>query len=351
MVWDVRNSKCLLHRILDTGFHSKMSFSDGRFFACLTAKSDVHLWKESPTGYILHEKLAISTDDPIPLLSPNGESIVVFGDRTIRLWHTKGFTTPPSNIFTRAPQRARSFVLDFSPDGMLAVIARQGDHTATVLNLKSSVPQLTISAGMGIWGLEVIGNTVVVIGDRKAIAWDLPAVGVEGSSRTINYHRHDRRFGNTVGASISSDSRHIAITIRGIFGGEFLYIYSISTGEDLGSGVTMGQIPRFSPDGCDIWCANRGGEAEVWRIVGGQKVLERLEQTVDIGNPPEGYPWGSSRGYRVTDDWWILGPDGKRLLMLPPPWQSEAVQRVWKGRFLALLHGGLSEPVILELDP
>ena len=36
--------------------------------------------------------------------------------------------------------------------------------------------------------------------------------------------------------------------------------------------------------------------------------------------------------------------------MLPPPWQSYAMDRIWKGQFLALLHGGLSEPVILELD-
>ena len=80
-------------------------------------------------------------------------------------------------------------------------------------------------------------------------------------------------------------------------------------------------------------------------------MLERLEEKVDIEHPPEGYPWASSRGYRVTNDWWILDPDGKRLLMLPPHWQSYAVHRVWKGKFLALLHGGLSEPVILEMEP
>jgi len=89
----------------------------------------------------------------------------------------------------------------------------------------------------------------------------------------------------------------------------------------------------------------------VWRVGGEQRVLERLEQTVDIEDPPEGYPWGSSRGYRVTNDWWILGPGRRRLLMLPPTWQSTVVQRVWRGRFVALIHRGLPEPVILELDP
>jgi hypothetical protein len=37
--------------------------------------------------------------------------------------------------------------------------------------------------------------------------------------------------------------------------------------------------------------------------------------------------------------------------MLPPPWQSCLVQRVWKGWFLALLHEGLSEAVVLEMEP
>ena len=109
---------------------------------------------------------------------------------------------------------------------------------------------------------------------------------------------------------------------------------------------------RFSPDGCDLWCVERSGEASVWRDSDGQGQLKHSELTVSVEHPPEGYPWGSIHGYRVTSDWWILGPDGKRLLLLPPPWQPYAVHRVWGGQFLALLHGatGLSEPVILGLD-
>ena len=78
-------------------------------------------------------------------------------------------------------------------------------------------------------------------------------------------------------------------------------------------------------------------------------MLEHLEYRIDPENPPEGYPWGSSR-YRITEDWWLLGPGGERLLMLPPSWRSDAVRRVWKGDFLALLHNGLSEPIILQLN-
>jgi hypothetical protein len=87
------------------------------------------------------------------------------------------------------------------------------------------------------------------------------------------------------------------------------------------------------------------------KVGSGGDILEQLEHAVEVKHPPEEYPWSSSCGYQVTDDWWILAPDGKRLLMLPPPWRSHAVRRVWKGQFLALLYEGLSEPVILELEP
>jgi len=276
----------------------------------------------------------------------------------------KRFYCPPPSISDPELQFPGNFVLDFSPDGMLVAIARKWGNTVTVLDLKSGVPQFTIDTRTGVCGLRVIGNTVVVVGGGGAITWNLSAgdfvpdsrVGFDDSSRTIYL---DRLFRGTLRASISSDSRHIALTehnyVRDDYDDDghkkFLCIYSASTGDNLGCGYTRGYMPWFSPDGHNIWCAKGGGEAEVWRVGDEQGVLECLEQTVDIEDPPEGYPWGSSRGYRVTDDWWILGPDRKRLLMLPPPWQSDAFYRVWKGRFLALLHDGLPESVILELDP
>ena len=327
-----------------------MSFSsEGRFFACSTAGSDIYLWKESLAGYMLHRAFTFSAPFPTPLLARNGRSFVVFSDRsrTIQLWRTESFITPPSNILIRTPQLTRDFILDFSSDGTLAVVARQGETTVAVLSLRSGVPQLSIDAGMEVYGLEVIGNTAVIIGDKKVITWDLPAgdrvlgarVGLEDSSSTINL-ANSRHF-VTTGASISPDSRHIALIDL-----MDLYIYSASTGELLWTKRASGHMPRFSPDGRDVWCAVGSGEAEVWNVGSGHKVPG---PSVDTEHPPEGYPWRSSCGYRVTDDWWVLGPDGERLLMLPPTWHPHPIQRIWKGKFLALLHCELSEPVILEL--
>ena len=116
----------------------------------------------------------------------------------------------------------------------------------------------------------------------------------------------------------------------------------------LGRGMIMGNTSWFAPDGCSVWCAWDGGATEVWRV-GGQDGVKFSGRIAGLECLPAGYPWESSCGYEVTDDWWILDPDGKRLLMLPPPWQSNVVPRVWKGQFLAFLHRGLPGPVILEL--
>ena len=85
---------------------------------------------------------------------------------------------------------------------------------------------------IGVYGLGVIGNTVVAVGDRKVIAWDLPVadcasdawVGPGDGSWTIT-RNHSSGY-TTRGASFSPDSRYIALTDQ-----YSLYIYSTSTGE------------------------------------------------------------------------------------------------------------------------
>ena len=64
-------------------------------------------------------------------------------------------------------------------------------------------------------------------------------------------------------------------------------------------------------------------------------------------------PWLSNHGYKITDDGWILGPSGKQLLWLPHHWRLGEKKRTikWDGHYLALLHGALQEPVILDIQP
>ena len=362
---DARNPKSLLSPV-DVKCRPRMSFSSsGRFFACSTIGTIIYLWKESPTGYILHGTLVSTTEHSTPVLSPNGKSVAVFGGRTIQLWHTKGFTTPSS-----IPSRSiANFTLGFSPDGALVAIARKGRKVATVLDLKSGLLRLTISVGLSVYGLRLARGAVVVICNRKAITWNIPAgehisyarAILKDSVRSINLA--GRRRGSVFTALISPNFRYIALTTVHLFSGS-LYVYNASTGERLGCSGTVGATPWFTPDGNGIRCIDHNGNAEGWdiirdrRAVDGEVVGNRSSNSilvatgtvVGVRDPSEGYPWASSR-YQITDDGWVLGPGGKRLLMLPPPWRSDPMQREWNGRFLALLHGALSEPVILELEP
>jgi len=376
LVWDSQTSKPLLD-CTDTGFHPTISFSsDGHFLAHSTKRSGIYLWKDSPTGYILQDTLASYIAHSNLLLSPNGESIIAFGSRTICLWQTKSFTTTPSRILAQGLQDTQDFLLDFSPDGNLAVVARISENdqekqdpkynnpennTVMVLNPNSGIPWLTIDVGMKVYGLHVTRNTVLVVDSSKVIAWNLPAgdcnpnirMGVEDSSWTTNLDDSPPGKGNYVhGASISPDSCHIAI-ITGtnntpMHSDPLLSVYSALTGVCLMYTSTFfGGTPWFTPDGHNIWSV--GETVQEKYALGAGHGLRWVHGSFNR-HPPKGSLWESSHGYQVTDDWWVLDPDGKQLLMLPPPWRSYLVHRVWKGQFLVLLHGTLLEPVILDLQ-
>ena len=197
LVWDVRASEFLLHHA-GTGFDTFMTFSsDARFFACTTLELEVYLWKESPTGYMLLERLAPANQSSKPYLSPNGESILTCSDSMIRLWPTKGFTT--SNGSTQALRHSENFLLEFIPNRQLAVITRREGKAVTVFDLESGILQLTINTSIKVYGLKVVENTIVVIGHKQVISWDLlgqsflsgAVMNVEDSTQTIKFSNMD----------------------------------------------------------------------------------------------------------------------------------------------------------------
>ena len=358
LVWDAWASKLLLrHTNIDSSDYTPhITFSsDGRFFACTTSRSEVCLWKESPAGYTLLEKFMSTTPNPYPSLSPNGESIVIFGDTTVRLWHTKGFTS--SSPLVQAPNcTPEGFILEFSPGSRFGVTARKGDQVVTVLDLNSGVPQFTIDTSIDVYGLRPTGIAIVVIGHKKAISWNLPGegfhpdtrMGIDDSTWTINFgSKHNK----TVAASISPDFQHIALMRHGPPTERyFLDVYDTFTGQHLYTGVCPSK-PWFVPGGRKIWCHRLDGEkVDVYTIT--QGALDRTRADVDIEDGSWGCPWRSSRGYKVTEDGWILGSGRKRLLMLPPLWRPQSkADRAWNEKFVALLHRELPELVILELEP
>ena len=86
---DVRDSSLLLKT--DFGAYSWSFSPNGSFFACMpTVTGEAHIWKESPAGYVLHQKFAIGIQLSARVcLSPNGESILVSTYSKIDLRHTE----------------------------------------------------------------------------------------------------------------------------------------------------------------------------------------------------------------------------------------------------------------------
>ena len=358
LVWDPRDTEPRLNAT-DSRFRPPLSLSSGgHFLACSSVEPEIYLWKESSIGYVLAAKLPSSTQHPSSLLSANGESIVVYDDSTIRLWYTNAFTAPTTTTSSFSSSRASTqaqqsdnFVLDFHPFSLLAAFSRRKGGTATILDLKSGLPQLVISTGVGVVGIKVVENTVVAIGDGKVVTWKLSeanclpgaTIGLrDGPQMTL---LNDERQTSAVTASISFGDLLMQCILEKK---QPLYAYSASTGRCVGYALVEGITPWFAQGKLDIWCTV-GDKAEMWMVT--PEGLSESVQAQAVDGVSLELPWVSSCGYQATKYGWILSPDGKRLLMLPPYLRSDAVAQLWRGQYLALLHGSLPEPAILEFGP
>jgi hypothetical protein len=209
--------------------------------------------------------------------------------------------------------------------------------------------------GMEICGLSVRSpNTIVVVGNGRIVTRDLYTSGHHlGGWEAFGCHLLATAFGRSglrLYASVSLHLNRIVVRGDGCFE-EDLRIYDMSTGKRLAGArsESKGHMLGFTTDTHQVWCATADGEVDQWEIVKRsddtvpeQEYLRRVE-------PRGEFPWQSSRGHQVTDDGWIITSRGERLLWLPHHWRSGKTARRWKGNHLALLHGELPEPVVLEL--
>ena len=349
-VWDARYSRSLLKRA-ERG--TDMSFStDGDLFAYAALRGEILVWKESATGYELHQRLqSPSYDFQGPVLSPSGRAILV-AHTSIYLLSTAGPTHPLSSI---SEPPGLPFALAFSTNGLLAAIARQGENTITVVNLRSGNCRLAIETGMKVYSLGVTGSTLIAGNDEQVVAWTMP-MGDDVFNARANINDGvwttilDRQLPDNSLGTVSTSLCRNRIAVAGYLANRLnLSIYHISTGECLGDiGMGTEGTPWFTPDGCEVWVVD-SLPAERWAIVedGGSGLieLEPLESTAFL---PELSPWGSSSGYHVHDGW-VLNSARERILWLPHHWRSDEWRRRWSGRFLGLLHEELPEAVILEL--
>ena len=390
-VWSTQDSKFLLDSV-DLDYQNMLFSPDGHFFAYINKTSvgdhrEVLLWKESYTGYVLHKRLATNFSAYHPLISPDGGSIIAAGYDAIQLWHT----TDSSTLLPTSSQNPNHFIVEFSPDQVFAAIVRLEDEIVTVLDLKSGVPILIINTDMGVYGLGITGSSIVVVGDRKIITWNIPTrdhipnlrLDITNSIHTVTFNQ--RQFNNDermLAALVSPDLHYVVIKDRCLAGdgqgsedgqssedSYALYLYDILTGQHLSSvPVKIFGTLWFTLDGSEVWCWDFD-KVDRWKITEGSgSNTTKLEYLGSTEDQPDRWPWQSSRDYKVVHDQWIFSPSGKLLFWLPPhltayqptfflgelqssrAYQWHLRHWTWSGQFLALLHHELSEAVILELE-
>ena len=243
-VWDVRGSELLPCSRIDA--HSLSFSSDGRLFACVSAlASEIRVWKESPAGYILHQKIA-TVGSPIRAhLSPNGESILISPNSKIHLRYTKDPFLPSLPTLTGR----ETFVLVFSSDQLSAAFARKGKRRVTVLGLQSGDPLVTIDTDMGVTGLGVTGCAVVVVGGNRVDTWSLTVgdVGAKFASNMVRTAMLERCHHGVISGSVFPDLSHMVASVYlGWYSSKNLKIYDTSTGKCLADATANTGMLKFT---------------------------------------------------------------------------------------------------------
>ena len=366
-VWDLKTPKLFLksglvlerRSVFDSKWHDSPcgSFSsDGRFFAYTNTAGEVCVCKESPAGYLLHQQLPfLSSPSLQPQLSPNGESIIIILTSKIHRSHTR------DQDLSLEDSGCRPFTLGFSADEEFAAFGRQKESMVTIIDLKTGEPRWIIDVGVEIDCLVMAGSTVVLVGEEKIVTWNLPGgdstfnAGINDSVRTTVLHHSLKRheLGTPTHMSISPDlSRIMVARLLTRSPGSSLEVDDVSTGLCLASS-TMYLVsvmrPRFTQYGREAWGGynSSSNKWEQYNIVEDSK-SGTIELELRAYGPPSGVFQESSSGSLVTDSGWVLSPSQKPLLWLPHRWRSSDWDRTWSGRFLGLLHGELSEVVVLE---
>ena len=366
-VWDVKTSNLLLKsefaldryglwNPIEDDLPCSSFSSDGRFFAYTNTAREFHVWKESPTGYLLHQQLPFFFSLSRPRLSPNSESIIALLRSKIYQWHTRNQSLSLPRVLGNG-RRSSDFTLGFSLDMNFAAFAQRDENTVTIIDLQSGELKWSADMGVEIRCLGMAGSTVIAVGRHSIVTWNLPGrdrtfnASINNIVRTTFLHHSppSPSLGKPKYVSISPDLSRIVIARGWSYS---LEVDDVTTGSCLTRITTKSPLrPLFTRDGREVWASRDGihsEKLEQCEIIedGESGAIELKLQT--IPRQSRGFPQESSHGYTITDGGWVLSPSQKRLLWLPHRWRLCGRYRAWGGRFLGLLYGDLSEVVILE---
>ena len=363
-VIDVRDSKILLRTEAPQALDLKSGrFSpDGGFFACGALENEIHVWKNTPTGYIPWSCLELRLPFDRFSFSPTSTSILAWGPKGVEL--LENHARVPLRTKTASDRDHEDHLVAYFKDGTRIATTRRGGNVITVLDPLSDAPQRSISAEMEILDIETVGDTVFTANARELAGWDLEAgeivyrdsgapvaeILVMGADPGIAVHFTLSTDGSS---SHFTDNSWIAFAVD-----RTMFLYGIEDQVVFYKHTMDREVAdiRFTPHGgqlcftldSDVFekvCAEGARLSEQWRIV---DVLKEFTEGVRLRDGPL-----PLHGYRIQGgSGWIEGHGDRKLLWLPPNWRTTFdSDAMWDGNFLTLVDGRHPMPIIIASQP
>ena len=354
VVVDVQNSELLLQTELDGGHPSQAGqFSpDGCFFISGPFQNAIHIWQNTPAGYVPWSSIRLQVWPWKYLWSPTSMSILCWSQGVLQLLHPGNCPSPP--LPNKAMnQNQNDHLVAYSADKTYIATVRQSEGIVTVLNCVSGTSWQFTNAEMDIQDIKIADSTIFVVDNHKLVGWALETDGiVHGtfSARRVTVDETLMISGSWMGLRLSHDCSQIAFIEQ-----EELVLYNIKTQDTIHKYI--GNLLEylldfwFSPDGHWLWFADVEDQYGVVELGAEQDEVYMGFTAVDPVNGQIIFN-RSSHGYHIrTYSGWVTDSRGRNLLWLPPSWRANSQSYMrWDGVFLALLNGNHPEPIIIKFN-
>ena len=314
---------------------------NGQLFATKISVLKIHVWQNTPTGYVPWSTFTSRLPIDTFLWSPTSDSVLCQCTDELLLLHPDNHSDPLSPDENGTKHHPSDYLVVHPTNHPYILVVQPPNGIITVLDDISGTIQWVINTGMEIQDIKMIDNIIYVVDVHKLVSWYLEPGGVvQGVHETLAISAVKDYL------KLSNNCTQIAFA-RQL--GE-VALYDIKTQKTIKSsnwdGRWIGGM-KFSPDGHQLWCMDFGGVVmkleitEEWNS--GGVTSEGKQDDLFWDNPfsPDGYHVG-------IDTMWAMNSGGSRVLWLPPHWRGRIR---WEGNYLSLVNSLLPVPIIIKFKP
>jgi len=358
-ILDIQSSKTLLRtkvaqEYYRLGLYTTGQFSyNGCFFACGVSWGEIHIWQNTPTGYVSWSILRPQLSHHTSLWSPTSISILCLGSAGTQLLHPDNCLSPMSP----KPNQGQNHLVAYSADQRYIAITQKDGSVITILDHLLDPLQQPINTGMQIQDIKIIDNTIFVVDKYRLSSWDLkPSRTPNGAHNAVGVgFNKPLRIGFK--CLLSHNCSEIIFTVQ-----KKILLYNIQASEvtskiHIESCIMIADL-QLSPKQFGLWYIGKD------RIFGNFKTPNKLVKLEiggeGFGNVTSEDVWDtlswvnilSPHGYHIGErSKWVTDPRGSKLLWLPPNWRvNDWSDARWNNNFLALVAPHHPDPIIIEFQ-